>query len=228
MKHLIHPVNIPRKLALRHKKPVANSTKAWENFKYTKAVQDSLLPAQKNLCSYCEIELVRGEGNIGYHIEHIEPKSMRPSRTFDFSNLLISCFDSGYEISSSTLAPNPISCGHAKKSQFDPQLFIKPTDQNCESYFHYELDGRITPHPNLTVNQASKAEYTINLLNLNCRRLKRARYDMILEGQEIVNDLLDNPSALSDFAELELEEFNNKHQSFLTTRRQYFQVFLPI
>jgi len=228
MKYLVHPVNIPRKLSLRYEKPVANSTKAWESFKGKTAVQNSLLPAQKHLCSYCEINLARGETELGYHIEHIELKSINPNRTFDFSNLLISCFDSGYEISPSTLDPNPISCGHshAKKNEFDSWLFIKPTDQNCESYFYYELDGRITPHSNLTVDQVSKAEYTIDLLNLNCRRLKRARRDMISEGFEFINNFLGDPNVLSDFSKLELEEINNKHRSFFTTRRQYFQEFI--
>ena len=91
MKYLFHPVNVPRKLELRHQKLVVDSTKAWDNFKDKKAVQDSLLLAQKHLCSYCEIELARGENELGYHIEHIEPKSINSSRTFDFSNLLISC-----------------------------------------------------------------------------------------------------------------------------------------
>ena len=188
-----------------------------------KWIQKSLLPAQDYLCSYCEIELARGEAELGYHVEHIEPKSINPSRTFDFSNLLISCFKSGGEILPSHDDPQPISCGHAKKNTFDSLLFIKPTDLNCENYFYYELDGRITPHSNLAADQISQAEYTIDLLHLNCRRLKRARHDMISEDLEKINNLLDNPSALSDFAKMELTAINNKHQSFFTTRRQYFQ-----
>ena len=65
MKYLFHPVNVPRKLELRHQKLVVDSTKAWDNFKDKKAVQDSLLLAQKHLCSYCEIELARGENELG-------------------------------------------------------------------------------------------------------------------------------------------------------------------
>ena len=227
MKYFIHPVNIPRKLASRYKRPVVDSTKAWDNFRGKLEVQDCLIPVQKHLCSYCETELVRGNGGIGYHIEHIEPKSMNLSRTFDFSNLLISCFDSGYEVLPSVFDPQPISCGHAKKDEFNPLFFIKPTDQGCEGYFFYELDGRVVPNPELNdLNEIDRANYTIDILNLNCRRLLRERSDMILKGLNIVNDLLDNKKALSDFAELELTEINDKNQSYVTTRRQYFNDFI--
>lgn len=227
MKFFIHPVNIPRKLASRFQKPVIDSTKAWDNFKGTKEVHDSLIPVQKYLCSYCEIELDRGDGELGYHIEHIEPKSSNSSFTFKFSNLLISCFNSGHEISPSVYDSAPISCGHAKKDAFDSLLFIKPTDLECEDYFYYELDGRIVPNPSLdNSHKFAQAVYTINLLNLNCRRLKRERKDIISEGLDIAYMLSGSPDALSDFASLELEEINNKNFAFFTTRRQYFQDFI--
>jgi uncharacterized protein (TIGR02646 family) len=181
---------------------------------------------------YCEIELARGEGELGYHIEHIEPKTINRNLTFKFNNLLISCFNEGAEVSSSNDDPKPISCGHADgkrygNDEFDPQLFIKPTAQDCESYFYYELDGRIVPHPNLTdPKKIEKAWYTINILNLDCRRLNREREDIIKKGFEIINDLIDSPDSLSYFAELELAEINNKNFSFITTRRQYFQYLI--
>lgn len=226
MRKFTHPINTPRKLASKNEKSVDDAEKAWKNFRGKKELQDSLIPAQKNLCPYCEIELTRSEGEIGYHIEHIEPKSMNPSRTFDFNNLLVSCFNTGGEISASDLDPQPISCGHAKKREFDSLLFIKPTDQDCETYFFYELDGRIIANPDLNDSaKLAQVDYTITLLNLNCRRLKRERKDMIVEGLNCVNDLLDNQDALSHFANGQLDEVNDKNRSYFTTRRQYFQVF---
>jgi len=226
MKYFIHSAEIPRKLALRYQKPINDATKAWDNFKGKTKVQESLIATQKYLCPYCEIELARGEGEIGYHIEHIEPKSKNPSRTFDFSNLLVSCFNEGDEISPSDLDRKPISCGHAKKSRFDPLLFIKPTDPDCETYFFYELDGRITANPGLNdPEKLAQVDYTITVLNLNCRRLKRERKDLIVEGFNIVNDLSGNQEALSYFANGELDEVNGKNRPFFTTRQQYFQPF---
>ena len=226
MKYFIHSIIIPTKLDSRHQNSVDDFAKDWSRFRGKRELQDSLIPAQKYLCPYCEIELTRSEGEIGYHIEHIEPKSMNPSRTFDFSNLLVSCFNTGDEISASDLDPKPISCGHAKKREFDSLLFIKPTDPDCENYFFYELDGRIIANPDLNDSaKLARVDYTITLLNLNCRRLKRKRKDMIVEGLNCVNDLLNNQDALSHFANCELDESNGKNQSYFTTRRQYFQVF---
>jgi len=227
MKYFSHSINIPRQLDLRYQKPVNDATKAWDNFRGTKKVQDRLIPAQKYLCSYCEVELVRGNrGDIGYHIEHIEPKSINPARTFDFSNLLVSCFDTGYELVPSDVDLQPISCGHAKKSEFN-HLFIKPTEQGCEDYFFYELDGRIVANPGLNdSSKLARVNYTITLLNLNCRRLKRERKDMIEEGLNIINDLSNAQDALSHFSYCELDEFNGKNRAYFTTRRQYFSDFL--
>jgi len=229
VKFLIHPLEVPRKLASRRMKPVGDPTKAWKDFKGTVEIHRSLIPAQNYLCAYCEIELVRGAEEIGYHIEHINLKSENAEQTFEFSNLLISCFDTGYETHSSSDDPNPISCGHAqgKKNSFDTLLFIKPTEQGCENYFYYELDGRIVPNPGLSeAIDIDKVNYTINLLNLNCRRLKRKRKDLIVKGMGIINSLLDSPDALSYFAMAELEKINDKHRSFFTTRRQFFQSFI--
>lgn len=228
MKNLLHPIDWPRSLEVRYQDPVINSTIAWGSFKGKGDLYRKLMPAQFSICSYCETVLSRDEQSIGYHIEHIELKSGNPSVTFKFDNLMISCFTNGYEISASNLDTNPISCGHAerKKNQINLSLFIKPTLQNCERYFFYELDGRVVPHSKLTSIDSAKAEYTIETLNLNCRRLTRLREEMIVEGHKIVDELLDDEEALSNFIELELAVINNKHFSFITTRRQFFQPLL--
>ena len=136
MKYLKHPVDIPRGLELKAENPSAN---AWDNFNNKNEIHEALLPAQNYLCCYCEIELTRGEGELGFHIEHIEPKSTYTNRTFDFNNLLLSCFTTGHELNPSRIDLFPISCGHAKGNTYDPQLFIKPTDSTCENYFFYTL-----------------------------------------------------------------------------------------
>jgi uncharacterized protein (TIGR02646 family) len=232
MQNLFHPINLPRALERRYKKPVGNATKAWENFKNREkgsgGIYRSLIPAQKKLCPYCETVLSREALSIGYHIEHIELKSIDPSVTFKFENLLVSCFNTGFEINPSNFDSNPISCGHAerKKVEFDLNLFIKPTLPDCERYFFYELDGRITPHPGLTITEAEKAKYTIDILNLDCKRLTRLREEMIVEGYKIIDELLNDKDALKNFIELELAVINSKHFSFITARRQFFEPLL--
>ncbi len=63
---------------------------------------------QKGLCAYCEIRL---ENELGYHIKHIESKSLNPQLTFEYTNLILSCIKDG-AISDNTDS-NPVSCGHA-------------------------------------------------------------------------------------------------------------------
>ena len=51
-------------------------------------VQDNLLDEQYGLCCYSELRADL-EG-LGYHIEHLRPKSHYPALTFDYTNLAAS------------------------------------------------------------------------------------------------------------------------------------------
>ena len=165
------------------------------------------------------------EQNIGSHVEHILPKEIHPELTFDYDNLMFSCFATGGEIKADEKDHAPVSCGHAalkRTNNFDESLFIKPTDSDCERYFSFELDGEILPHPKLNDNESQRAQYTIGLLNLNCLRLKRLREDVIIEGYKIIDDLQDSVGALQHFLELETLEFNGKLRDFINLRKQHF------
>ena len=225
MKQLTHSQTIPR--VLQNKPTLVNPRKAWENFKGTGQVREALLPAQKYLCSYCEIELADIPLGLGSHIEHIESKTLNPHLTFVFTNLMLSCFQTGGELKGTEEDTGSVSCGHAplkRKNRYNAALFIKPTETDCERYFFYELDGRIVPHPELDDTERRRAEHTIEVLNLNCRRLTRQRAEMIREGLEIVADLSDAPEALAHFIDAEISEVaTNKMRAFHTTRLQYFQ-----
>lgn len=227
MKQLTHPQSVPRQLLSRQQQPVNNPRAAWDRFHGKKDIHDALLPAQKHLCAYCEIELDNREEALGYHIEHIESKSENPHLTFEFQNLMLSCFRTGNEIEQTDEDLKPVSCGHAElkqNNQYDAALFIKPTEQDCQRYFFYELDGRVVAHPDLDEAETARADHTIEVLNLNCLRLQRERGDMIREGLEIISDLADDDYALKCFLELELNEIApNKLFAFHTTRRQFFQ-----
>ena len=150
MKQLTHPQNAPRPLQGR---PVpANPGKAWAGFKGTAEVRQALLPVQKHICAYCEIELEECPPGIGFHIEHILSKTNNPSLTFEWTNLMLSCFQTGNEIPKGQFDSEPISCGHSplkRSNNYDPVLFIKPTEPDCQRYFFYELDGRVVPHDDL-------------------------------------------------------------------------------
>jgi uncharacterized protein (TIGR02646 family) len=62
----------------------------WRTFMLTACHGDlhqNLQQEQNGLCCYCELEVEDGDG----HIEHMEPRSRNQARTYDYSNLAISC-----------------------------------------------------------------------------------------------------------------------------------------
>ena len=228
MKYLKHPSKIPEDLAREHKKAQESGrVKKWKNFRTKKPIIESLLVTQNYLCAYCEIELAEGKNELGYHIEHIQPKSIAPSTlTYKFDNLMLSCLKKGGEIKLVNCSTSSISCGHAinkLRNNYNPDLFISPTTENCENYFFYKLEGEVIPAHSLSEYDKKQAEYTIKALNLNCARLVRQRKDIIFEGLEIIDKFKGNQDDIKHFVALELAKINGKHFAFITLRAQYFQ-----
>jgi len=193
---------------------------AWEKFQGKDELASHLKYLQKGLCAYCELRL---DSDLGYHIEHIEPKSKYPQQTFDYSNLILSC------IASEQLTKNDptLSCGHYKRGHFDATLFISPTMNNATHYFSCNLFGEIEPALDLNANDTKRAQYTIELLNLNSLRLIRQREHLIDEGYKIIGELQSDQEALYNFLELEFAIINGfYYYSFINTRKEHFEAFL--
>jgi uncharacterized protein (TIGR02646 family) len=174
MLHVKHNLSEPNKLRIRKSQldggVASNPMEAWNKFSGKDELRQDLLLIQKGLCAYCENKL---NTDLGYHIEHIVPKAGNPHLTFEYTNLILSCIAS--EQLKNNTATSGISCGHAKKSMYDKDLFVSPASTGCERYFRYELNGEIVPNPHLDSNNRDKATYTIDLLKLNCLRLIRER-----------------------------------------------------
>jgi uncharacterized protein (TIGR02646 family) len=219
VKHIRHPHGIPHRLL--HTKATS-----WSGFN-AQGKQDivaSLMPAQNYLCAYCQIRL---DSEIGYHIEHVINKSIDPTLTFEWPNLVLSCTHS--ESIDATRMDGGVSCGHSAGKSTWPALdsqFIQPTEPDCERYFEYlASDGSVQPATNLNANDTKRATYTRDLLNLNCRRLNRQRKDMLEEGFRIIRQLMSDPTALKHFLDCDLGETNHKLNSFHTARVQQFRAF---
>ena len=220
--------DIPSRLqSCKTKQPIPeNPAQAWQQFtKRTvsrKQLKAALHARQNGLCVYCETALENADNqNIGSHVDHILPKEKHPALTFDYNNLVLSCFATGGEIKADAKDPAPVSCGHAelkRTNNFDESLFIKPTDSNCEHYFSFELDGSVIPHPSLSPPDIDKARHTLDVLNLNCLRLKRLREDMITLLYQIVSELQNDRDMLKRFLISELQET----KSFINARKQHF------
>ncbi|WP_084623864.1 retron system putative HNH endonuclease [Oceanospirillum beijerinckii] len=228
MKYFSHEDQAPLLLGKRQLKPVDNPGGAWRNYKKGERgrgrvheLTTNLLVCQKSLCAYCEISLLHPQ--LGFHIEHILSKSLNPELTFEYKNLMLSCFKGGGEVPASEEDPYPVSCGHAllkSSNEFDEALFIRPTEADCERYFFYELDGEIVPHDNLNAQESERAQHTIDVLNLNCRRLKRLRGDVIDQLSRLSAELVKQPEQLQFFIQQELSAREGALVSFWTTRKQ--------
>jgi uncharacterized protein (TIGR02646 family) len=99
------------------------------------------------------------------HLDHVEPKSLNHPRTFDHANLLLSAIDSDRSkgMAKSEVFRRALSEG----SLFTLQISSTPLWADCRRFFHYASSGEIEPAFGLSADDATKAYYTISILNLN-------------------------------------------------------------
>ncbi|MBA3146749.1 TIGR02646 family protein [Salmonella enterica] len=198
------------------------STRRWRNFRRDKAdLMTLLLNEQYHLCCYSEIRAdLRG---LGYHIEHVENKSQQPGRTFDYQNLAASALDSGNGLPQ--LGINAFG-GHAqgKNKSVDMAKFIHCHMSGCSRYFAYLSDGRIVPADELNAQEMERAEYTIDLLNLNSGFLQTERRNHWEELEQLFDEHIEKGWDLQQLLQLELFlSSDNKLHEFFSITRQFFQ-----
>lgn len=150
----------------------------WYTFMGTQChgdLRQNLRQEQEGLCCYCELEVEDGDG----HIEHMEPRSRNQARTYDYSNLAISCNGGHTE-----------HCGHYKDNKsghsWDAGRFLPPHDPATAELFEYLLDGSVQA----TVKDPGRASYLINYLGLDCSRLTNRRRE---HARSLVDTLGDQP-----------------------------------
>ena len=155
----------------------------WKDFtsesEIKKLLKEALLEEQENsCCPYCETEI----NLYNSQIEHIKPKDKFPKLLTEYDNLLACCLESK-------------RCGNSKANKWD-ELFINPVIENPEDYFEYDIKtGKIIPIFK-EKEKFEKAEYTIDLLNLNDNRLCGIRKKYIFE---FLNSSKYNKNSLSNY-----------------------------
>lgn len=153
----------------------------WDSFnaEIKQVLKQYLLEEQENsCCPYCEIEI----SLYNSQIEHIKPKDKFPELLIDYNNLIACCLENK-------------RCGNSKANKWD-ELFINPVTENPEDYFKYDIKtGKIIPIFK-EKEKFEKAEYTIDLLNLNDNRLCNIRRKYILEFLSYSSN---NENNLSDY-----------------------------
>lgn len=189
----------------------------WSGFGYKDEVISYLDSEQYGLCAYSEIR--PDEYGLGTHIEHLEPKSQNPRRTFDYNNLVLSALSTD---DLQKIVHNDIFGGHAKLNNYDVHLFVSCLQANCASYFAYLSNGLLEPSHHLNADGHRKAQYTIKVLNLNSPYLITQRKIWLDELDHLIDEHIDKNMSLQDLAAIDLIPTNNKLSQFFTATRQRF------
>ncbi len=222
-------------LQQRHQNPLVTAeaaTAAWNNFHSDRkaGTRQKCMEEQYGLCGYSEVSLndrdpvMDAQGqmisrSLGVHLEHVEPKSRAPARTFDHANLIACAIDDGQVRG---LVRQDLFGGHAKGSWFHAEGFVHPLLGNCRDYFHYEGSGKVVPQAGLPRREQAKARLTIHHLNLNAPVLVVWRRTWLQEAERIIDQLLDDEEALRQFAEVELSPVNGCLRPFHSAQRALF------
>lgn len=175
MRHITQsPLHVHGLTTAHHSPPLTHgqATSRWSSFGHKALVQSRLLNQQFQLCCYSEVRADRL--GLGYHIEHVENKSQAPRRTFDETNLAASALSSD-ELPS--FVKEDVFGGHAvgKQASVDMARFIHCYQADCARYFAYLSDGRVVPSEGLSLHETERAQYSIDLLNLNSAYLVELR-----------------------------------------------------
>jgi len=230
----IHKAAADWHLAQRHQHPptsAAEATAAWDNFRRHKSATAAYcLAEQYDLCGYSEIDLINQTPifaanseemtqNLGIHLEHVEPKSRNPARTFDHQNLIACAID---DVKARGLVREEVFGGHAKQSWYHPD-FIHPLLANCRDYFFYEAStGKVKPKMALPRRERAKARLAIYKLNLNSPVLVLWRKTWLEQADQLINELQDDREALQQFAQAELLPVCGHLRPFHSAQRQLF------
>jgi len=195
----------------------------WKDYSLTKAISLKKIKLKKyileneqnGLCCYCELDLI--SNNKLSHIEHIKPKSLDIfNLTFEYSNLLVSCEGNHFnEIGDNTIT----NCGQFKKDNFDEELFLNPTIvKNVSEYFVFNSDGIIST----SVIDKIKADFTINILNLN------GKNNILAEARKKTKDALvkkfyNSKLPISVIKQKLIDYLKNDRNEFITFLRYIYK-----
>ncbi|MGB1309933.1 MAG: retron system putative HNH endonuclease [Leucothrix sp.] len=210
----------------RHNPPETTvaAKKAWRRTN-KKDIRKACYKQQLGICAYTELSLDNTE--LGYHLEHIAPRSNYPERTFVPHNIILSIMDDVY---SGTLPHSETFGGHHKSEDYADDWFISPFDRNCASYFDYKITGLVAASTTLGTDEQLKADRTIAILNLNADYLVACRNTSLQTLTEQIErmsvSLLGEDkrlNALAQLAEVTLLPFDKKLPEFYSAKKQLFE-----
>jgi uncharacterized protein (TIGR02646 family) len=222
MRSIVKQGNGGHHLNQSHANPPTSATQAtsrWKSFGDKAAVMQALLDEQYQLCCYSELRA--DEEGLGFHIEHVENKSQNPARTFDYSNLGASALHSD---DLGAFSSAEVFGGHAlgKRKSCDMTRFVSCHQVDCRRYFAYLSDGRIEPASALDPIERDRAQYTIDLLNLDSPYLRNQRRRWWDELDQLFEDHKEKGSSVDDLAAIDLVPTGGRLSRFFSLTRQFF------
>lgn len=169
----------------------------WGDFdpKCKKEVLDELrsmaVGTEGPFCHYCESLLKQGQNR--YSIDHMYPRHRYPARTFDWSNLYLSCKTAAH-------------CDQFKDAKgcppYEPEDLLRPDVDEPDSFLQFLSSGEVIPREGLTPSDQHRAETTIRVLALNATDLQARRQQTALIAKSYVDEVLE----IEGWEESELQE----------------------
>ena len=134
-------------------------------------VKRALVKEQGSICAYTMTRI----DNESSHVEHLKPQAVsrdegRLDETFNYHNM-VACYPNSPKPGDPIVPYGAIHRG----SSWHANNFITPLNSSCERRIRYRLDGHVLPRR----SNDTKADWTINMLNLDDATLVEIRRDAI-------------------------------------------------
>ena len=100
------------------------------------------------------------------HIDHFKKRELFEDLVFNWNNLIVDSNDDSF-------GARYKDC-HIHSRQ-DNERLINPVDEDATRFFQYESTGKMVPAAGLTDDERQRAQYTIDMFNLNEESLKDRR-----------------------------------------------------
>lgn len=141
-----------------------NKPRTWDETAPVRAgLRTHILAEQGYCCAYTEIRL---KGDADCHIDHYRTRNLFPEKTFDYSNMMVSCNAEEYGAKSKDKQIT-------SKSDYDD--LINPVEDNPTDYIEFAFTGDVLP-----VANSSKGTKSISYFNLNEKSLLERRRTIAL------------------------------------------------
>ena len=197
----------------------AEAKSRWGRFDKKPEVLALLLEEQYRLCCYSEVraDLI----GLGYHIDHVQPKSDYPQRTFDYENMGASALSSE-DLNTFKIHKDELFGGHARLREYDSVHFVTCHEPGCHRFFAYLSDGRVVPSHHLGARDKDRATYTIDVLNLNSPYLVAQRRQWWGELEEHFDRHVIKGWSIEDLVAVCLVPTAGALSQFFSLTRQFF------